>query len=200
MRSGVNTDIKTTNVPYPDWSLNMSYNWANFEGVGRLDSPTPEVTRIVAAPLTSMAVLPFAAPFPNSSYSLNFYGPGLRCQNMSDAIINNTLNTGEAASLQEAWDLTMNDMFPSRQFGVLYIGATPKNDSEVLMHNHLFVNTNGAVAHGRNYSCHMWNTSYTVDFGFQNGVQSTEIQDLEPLSPLDIDNGQIYDTYGAGDI
>lgn len=198
MRTGVNTAIKTINVPYPDYSLDMSKYWATFEGVGRLDSPTPEVTRIAAATLTSMAILPFAAPFPNSSYSLSFYGPAFQCQNMSDAVINNTLNTGKAASLQEAWDLTMNDTFPYSKYGVLYIGASPDVNTDVFMENHLFVNTNGAD--GRNYSCHMWNTSYTVDFGFQDGVQSTEIQKFEPLSPLDISSSGFYDTYSPGEM
>ncbi|KAI7780429.1 hypothetical protein LA080_016048 [Diaporthe eres] len=119
---------------------------------------------------------------------------------MSDAVIHNTLNTGRAASLQEAWDLTMNDKFPSRVFGVLYIGASPETNTDVFMHNHLFVNTGGADVSSRNYSCHMRNASYTVDFGFQNGVQFTDIQKFEPLSPLEIQSGEIYNTYGPGEM
>lgn len=118
---------------------------------------------------------------------------------MSDAVLNNTLNTGQAASLQEAWDLSMKDKFSSGGYGVLYIGASPEI-LDVFMSNHLFVNTNGAGVSGRNYSCHMWNASYTVDFAFQNGAQFTEIQKFEPLSPLDIQSGEIYNTYGPGEM
>lgn len=201
MRTGVNTTIKTINVPYPDYSFDMSMHWATFEGVGRLDSPTPEVTRIAAATLTSMAILPFTAPFPNSSYSLSFYGPAFQCQNMSDAAINNTLNTGDAASLQEAWDLTMNDKFPPySKYGVLYVGASPEMNTHAFMPSHFFVNTNGIDVLSRNYSCHLWNTSYTVDFGFQDGVQSTEIQKFEPLFPLDIQSDGLWNTYSAGEM
>ncbi|KAK7711933.1 hypothetical protein SLS64_005204 [Diaporthe eres] len=119
---------------------------------------------------------------------------------MSDAVVNNTLNTGDAASLQEAWDLTMNDKVRYGDYGVLYNGASPDTNADVFMLNHLFVNTGGAGDFSRNYSCHMWNASYTVDFGFQNGVQSTEIRKFEPLSPLDIDSSGIYGTYGPGEM
>lgn len=146
-----------------------------------------------------MAVLPFTAPSPNSSYSLEFYGPAFQCQNLSDAAVNNTLDTGHAATLQEAWDLSMNDRFPSFDFGVLYIASIPENTTDVFMLNHLFVNTNGAGAAGRNYSCHMWNTSYTVDFEFRDGVQSAEIQKFEPVAPLNI-NALYRDTYDPGEM
>lgn len=192
----MSTANQTVNVPYPDYSLNTSSNWVNFEGVGLLDGPTPEVTRVLGATLTSMAVLPFTAPFPNSSYSLDFYGPSLQCLNLSDAAINNTLNTGNAATLQEAWDGTMDDLFPENQFGALYIGAMPVD----YMRNHFFVNTNGAGALGRNYSCHLWNTSYTVGFVFQDGVQSTEIQKSEQLSPLDIPSNQLAEDFSPGEM
>lgn len=192
----MSTSNQTVNVPYPDYSSDVSGNWVNFEGAMNLDGPTPEVTRVLAASLTSMAVLPFTAPFPNSSYSLDFYGPSFQCQNLSDAVINNTLDTGDAATLQEAWDLTMDELFPENQFGVLYIGAMPDS----FMEDHLFVNLNGAGTGGLNYSCHFWNTSYTVDFVFRDGVQSTEILKSEPLNPLDIASNKQLANYGPGEM
>lgn len=145
-----------------------------------------------------MAIIPFDAPFPNSSYSLNFYGPAYQCQNLSDAVINNTSNTGKAALLQEAWEATMNDMF---FWGVIYKGARPPSPNpNVSMSSHFFVNTGGSDVSSRNYSCHMWNASYTVDFVFQNGVQSTEIQKFEPLFPLDIESGLTFNNYGPGEM
>lgn len=48
------------------------------------------------------------------------------------------------------------------------------------------VNTNGFGEDGANYTCNIWNTSYTVDFSFQDDVQSAEIQKFELLHLSDI--------------
>ncbi|POS75951.1 hypothetical protein DHEL01_v205650 [Diaporthe helianthi] len=182
--SGSITDIRTMNVPYPDYTIDTAVNWANFEGVGNLGGPTPEVSRITAATLTSMAVLPLTAPHPNSSYSLEYYGPSFKCQNLSAAISSNmTTATVPASELQQAWDSAME-----REPGnleVIYLGKYPVFPNSVQYG--LFVNTNGFGEDGSNYTCNMWNTSYTVDFTFQDDVRTAEIRDFELLNVSDID-------------
>lgn len=178
--------------------------WATFEGVGRLDGVTPAVTRLVAATSTAMYILPFNARFPNSSYTLDFYGPAVQCEDMATATRNNTLSTGVAASLQEAWDLAMTGLLNSTM-QVSYAAASPVQLASVEMPSHLFVNTGGAgdAIFGQtssNYSCHYWNTSYTVDFKFDNGVQSTKIQKLQYVAPLKISSGDLVDDYSPGQI
>lgn len=181
---GFVTDIRTMNVPYPDYTIDMASNWANFEGVGNLAGPTPEVSRITAAMLTSMAVLPFTAPHPNSSYSLKYYGPSFKCQNLSTAISSNTATaTIPASEFQEAWDSAMEGV--SSTLDVLYLGKYPGMSNVVQFG--MFVNTNGFGEDGSNYTCNMWNTSYTVDFTFQDDVQTAEIRDFELLHISEID-------------
>lgn len=197
MRASTSTSNQTVNVPYPDYTTDAIDKWVSLDGAVHLDAPSPELTLVYAASLTSMAVVPLTAPFPNSSYTLDFYGPSLQCQNLSDAVINNTLDTGDAATLQEAWDQTMEEQFPENQFGVLYIGVSPG----IFISGHLFFNLNGADAGGTNYSCHFWNMSYTVNFVFRDGVQSTEILKAEPLSPLDLsDNNKPFEDYAPGEM
>lgn len=182
--SGSVTDVRTMNVPYPDYTIDMASNWANFEGVGNLAGPTPELSRITAATLTSMAVLPFTAPHPNSSYSLEYYGPSFKCQNLSTAISSNTaMATIPASGFQEAWDSAMEDV--SHTLDVLYVGAYP--GISIAVDYGLFVNTNGFGEDGSNYTCNTWNTSYTVDFTFQDDVQIAEIRDFELLHVSEID-------------
>ncbi|KAG8157592.1 hypothetical protein KVR01_012634 [Diaporthe batatas] len=182
--SGSVTEIRTMNVPYPDYTTGMASNWVNFEGVGNLAGPTPEVSRITAATLTSMAVLPFAAPHPNSSYSIEYYGPSFKCQNLSTAISSNTTAaTIPASELQEAWDSAMENV--SGTLDILYLGVSAVTSSAVQYG--LFVNTNGFGADGANYTCNVWNTSYTVDFTFQDDAQAASIRGFELLNIADID-------------
>jgi hypothetical protein len=191
------TEFRTMNVPYPDYTANMSNNWANFEGAGNLDGPTPEVSRVVAATLTSMAVLPFTAPHPNSSYSLQFYGPSFKCQNMSTAVLSNTTAVVSASELQKAWNATMEAK--ASHFEMLYIGTLPAYPNPI--HYTLFVNTDGFGQDGSNYTCNTWNTSYTVDFSFQDDVQTAEIREFERLHVLNIDlrKGAV-DNYSPGEL
>lgn len=190
------------NVPTIDYSNDSQLFWANFEGVGRLDGATPAITRLASATSASMYILPFEAPFPNSSYTLEFYAPAFRCENLSTAVLANNLDTGSAKSLQEAWDITMDGKL-NTTLETLYVAESPEAVEGVYMPSHLFVNTNGNPRFGQdgaNYSCHLWNTSYTVDFVFNDSVQSTSIRQLQHVAPLSISSGGIVDTYAPGEI
>lgn len=149
-----------------------------------------------------MYILPFSAPFPNSSYNLEFYGPAFRCQNLSDAVQDNDLDLGDASSLQEAWDKTMNGSFGSN-VDYVYVGVSPEVVSGVSMASHLFVSTGYFAAFerwGQNSSCHLWNTSYVLNFNWSNGDQTTTIRELNHVAPLSIVSEDIVNTYAEGEI
>lgn len=93
--------------------------------------------RVATATLTSMYILPFSPPFSNSSYSLEVWGPALRCQNLSDAVLEDSLDLGDASSLQEAWNKTMNGSYLGYGTGIMYLGVSPHNVEGVNMDNHL---------------------------------------------------------------
>lgn len=135
-----------------------------------------------------MYITPFSAPFPNSSYTLQIWGPAFRCQSLSDAILEDNLDLGDASSLQEAWDISMNGSNLEGPY-VDYVGVSPEYIEGVKMKSHLFVYT-GYSPNGQdvsqNYSCHLWNTSYMVDFDFNNGDQTTNIRELTYVTPLSI--------------
>lgn len=204
VRSGTVTNVTEVNVPVPDYTNSTETYWAVYEGVGRLDGASPAITRLASATSTSMYILPFSAPFPNSSYSVEFYGPSFRCQNLSTAVLDNSdnLDFGDAGSLQEAWDKTMNGTFNSG-IDYVYVGVSPENLSGVSMKSHLFITTDyfGAFEKwGQNYSCHYWNTSYALDFTFSNGEQATEIRALDYVAPLSIASAGVVNTYAEGEI
>lgn len=165
VRTGVVTNVTEVVVPVPDFSNNSTRQsiWGTYEGVGRLSTPTPAVTRVVSATSTSMQILPFAAPFPNRSYSIDFYGPAFRCQNLSEAILEeDMLYLGDASSLQGAFDEALN-LTTTSNLDSAYLSAAAS------IENHLFVTTGydgGFGRFGQNYSCHWWNASYAVDIVF----------------------------------
>lgn len=198
VRTGFVTDVRTMNVPSPDYSVDMYGSWANFEGAGNLDGPTPEVTRIVAATLTSMEVLPFTPPHANSSYTLQFYGPSFKCQNTSTAVLSNLTATVSGSMLQESWNDAMEEK--ASHFEMLYIATYPAFVN-VTISSSLFVNTGGFGEGGSNYTCNTWNTSYMVDFSFQDDVQSAEIREFEQLHALEVDlrKGAV-DVYNPGEL
>ncbi|PSR79068.1 hypothetical protein BD289DRAFT_375946 [Coniella lustricola] len=204
IKTGIVQHTTPVSVPVPDYTSSSEAYWATFEGVGRLDGVTPAVTRLVAATSTAMYVLPFDARFPNSSYTIQFYGPAARCENLEIATSNSTLYTGAATSLQEAWDLTMTGLLNSTM-QISYAAASTEQLASVEMPSHFFVNIGGArdlasEQSSSNYSCHYWNTSYTVDFTFDNGVQSANIQKLQYVAPLNISSGNLLYEYAPGQI
>lgn len=188
------TNITQVNVPIPDYTNNTWPTWAVYAGPGYVADASSATMRISTATATSMYILPFSAPFPNSSYSMELWGPAFRCQNLSEAVLENNLELGDASSLQEAWDKTMNGSLAGPE--VMYVGASPESLSGVNMKSHLFVYTGYSPYSleqvGQNYSCHLWNTSYVVDFESNDGDQTTTIRALTYVTPLNIATGTDY--------
>ncbi|KAL1649112.1 hypothetical protein SLS58_001684 [Diplodia intermedia] len=125
------------------------------------------------------------APYPNSSYTITFDAPALKCDPLSTAILDHSINPKKPELLQEGWDTlidkTLRSLAPDAQ--PLYIA----NASGFLsIHNHIFV-----YAGGSNFSCHLWNTSYTVDLKFSDGIQSTSISGLEYRHATNIASGEV---------
>jgi hypothetical protein len=69
--------VSTTNstqmqVPILNWE---SWDWMTIEGAGFLQGPSVGLTRNALAASSSISVLAQTAPFPNSSYPTEFFGP-----------------------------------------------------------------------------------------------------------------------------
>lgn len=103
-------------VPYPDFYSailsNKTQNWADVGSYGYIGSPSPGVARIMAAVSTGMSIMAVEAPYPNSSYSIQFYGPCLKCQMRNNTLsshdfdIPSELSVGKGynASYSQLWD------------------------------------------------------------------------------------------------
>ncbi|KAK8209880.1 hypothetical protein IWZ01DRAFT_332530 [Phyllosticta capitalensis] len=171
VRSGTLSNSTMALAPFPVFH-NLDH-WANSAGAGLPSTATAAVNRILAATSSSMSILPFAAPFPNSSYTINFYGPAMKCDNLSTASADG-IDLGDAKSLQDAFNQTLAPSY----WDMSYYFA---DSTETLKTTHLFVYVQDSPA--QKYSCHLWNASYEVLFQFNDGVQSTRIKNLTYISP-----------------
>ncbi|KAL2812286.1 hypothetical protein BJX63DRAFT_443512 [Aspergillus granulosus] len=158
--------------------------WASYGGAGYIDSPSPDISRLFAATTSSMEVLPVSAPFPNSSYTLEFWGPSYKCEKLSDAMaqmqgMTFTQPFGENyTSLKALWDYEITN---STEYDTnFYTGANP-----TLLNNTLFIYAAGTTPQWNNNSsnanenetgtelvCQLWNTSYSINLTFTDGVQT----------------------------
>ncbi|KAL1641360.1 hypothetical protein SLS58_006059 [Diplodia intermedia] len=199
---GLSNSTSSMKVPRPSYeNENTTIAWVNFEGVGRIESSSAAINRLIATTSSSISILPFTAPSPNSSYTLTFDAPAIKCETLSAAIANNTIQLADAATLQKAWNESMSaDLSSSTLFNQLYTGKTMSVLDTHYIPNHFFINTNGAGAGGRNYSCHMWNASYTVLFRSVDGALTSTITALAHTAPLRINGSGVATDYAPGQI
>lgn len=81
------TNITQRRVATVNFTDSFWLPWVSLEGAGFIQSPTPDISRLFTATSSSVEVLPIPAPFPNSSYTLEFWGPSYKCQSLSQAVV-----------------------------------------------------------------------------------------------------------------
>lgn len=172
-------------------------SWANYEGVGRIDTPSAEISRLFTVTASSVDVVPAAAPFPNSTYALDFYGPSYQCQSLSEAIeemkgLTFADGLGENHyTLAQVWNQTFANITNATNSLLIYSGTVPD-----LLNNTLFLyavgsnplwNTNATQP--TELVCQLWNTSYTANLTFTNGIRTLTPISTKPLTPANWDSG-----------
>ncbi|ETS77828.1 hypothetical protein PFICI_09890 [Pestalotiopsis fici W106-1] len=143
------------------------------------DGPLAPVTRAVSQSLLASAVLPLAAPFPNSTYHVDFQGPALKCSEIEHG---STLWMNQSMTIQNA------STNPLRCYKYL---AWPSDDTFPWSHSDGYwgfdppTGLSGSitvVAVGDECSsaaapnitlvqCQMWNATYSADYSYDEGVQ-----------------------------
>ncbi|KAL4997220.1 hypothetical protein BDV10DRAFT_170108 [Aspergillus recurvatus] len=165
-----------TELPVPSVSFDESF-WSGevtFEGAGRINSPSPDISRLFTVTASSMQVLPVSAPFVRAFYNVTFWGPSYKCQRLSEALL-------EIPGMSQAlWDSEVGNVTGWSER--IYLGVAPPD-----LNNTLFVWTagnnplwNDNATQPTELVCQLWNTSYVVDLHFDESVQT--------LTPLSIDH------------
>ncbi|KAF3401870.1 hypothetical protein F1880_009736 [Penicillium rolfsii] len=187
------TTTNTTQVRVPTVNFTDSFwaSWMNFEGPGYIDSPSTEISRLFTVTSSSVEVVPASAPFPNSSYSLRFYGPSYQCQRLSEAILDMKGLTfpdilgKNHYTLQQVWNQTFANITNVTNPEIIYSGTVPS-----LLNNTFFLYATGSnplwntnTTQPTELVCQLWNTSYTVHQTFTNGVRTLTPISTTPLTP-----------------
>jgi hypothetical protein len=161
------------------------------EGPGYIDSPSAEISRLFTVTSSSAEIVSASAPFPNATYSLAFYGPSYKCQRLSEAIqemqgmtFSDSLGKNHF-TLQQVWNQTFANITNVTNPEILYSGTVPP-----LLNNTLFLyaigsnplwNTNASQP--TELVCQLWNTSYTANLTFTNGVRTLTPISTDLLAP-----------------
>ncbi|KAJ5158985.1 uncharacterized protein N7500_008636 [Penicillium coprophilum] len=186
------TNVTQMRVPTVNFVDSFWLPWATFEGAGFIAAPAPGINRLFTATYSSSEVVPFSAPSPNSSYTLDFWGPSYKCQRLSEAIVemkgmtftDSSLNN--YSSLQKVWDHETSKL----NFTTLYSGA-----ASTVLNNTLFIYATGAnplwndnATQPTELVCQLWNTSYVVNLNFTNGVRSLTPVSTKQVAPANWDS------------
>lgn len=153
-------------VPHIDWGM---FDYIPSDGSGtNFKDTNSETYRTVIASLYTNTILPMTPKYQNSGYSLTFDGPRLRCGKVANQTLFDELNI---AGIEKK---------------VASLGSPPKTWYNATVDPpgdhykfHIFVATPY-----RNFSCQVWNTTYTVNFSFVNGIQTSDITEVRYLHPL----------------
>ena len=210
-----NTTVLQMEIPLIDYSPQRFAQWE----MGRADGgtlfysnyikPATSISRLVANVASSGTILPIQAPFPNSEYSLSFYGPSISCVPAEPSLLKTVISSLESSS-----------------YILVYVGFVPnpparRNDSDKVSdvlnglnmtlqsastvaklvtydevspagHARLFIATYsggsskdgaGKMPH-RVAECGLYNSSYAVDFNFTNNQQSVNVANLTRLNGI----------------
>lgn len=183
-------NIIRRSVPFPNFDNTngisaqgvVGNEWSDYMGVGFIRSAGPAVKRILAATSTEASITPVAAPDANSSYSIQFYGPCLKCQYLNDAFSSHDYDNfaqiaNNDTSLSELW----RD-FGAPDTGIYYKSTAPIGRNIILVTTGPRGGQNPSTF-GVNITCQLRNVSYSVDFAFEQGIPSIKISALA-LEPV----------------
>ncbi|EKJ72312.1 hypothetical protein FPSE_07541 [Fusarium pseudograminearum CS3096] len=183
-------------IPIPDYAKVDTFGgWA-----GKIIVPSTYVSRLLLSVASQGSILAIPAPFPNSSYALNFHGPTLSCK----VTTNKTFSTQINKAIQDSdGSIFAKKVFvgfvpnggPGVGFGVEECALAGLeyvlNTAKVATTSYLDYTARGpksaakvyvAVPNGLNSNpdiygamkiieCQLYNSSFTANFTFNNGQQ-----------------------------
>jgi hypothetical protein len=184
------TNVTQLHVPTVNFTESFWRPWVTWGGSGFIASPSPDITRLFTATSSSAEVLSVPAPFPNSSYTLEFWGPSYKCQKLSEAVVemqgmnfSDGVGLAQYSSLQKLWEHEIGNS--TNLTRVVYSGTAPR-----AMNNTLFVYAAGGnpvwndnATQPTELVCQLWNTSYVLGQNFTNGIRTLIPVSTELVAP-----------------
>ncbi|KAF7549449.1 hypothetical protein G7Z17_g6372 [Cylindrodendrum hubeiense] len=185
--------------------------YANSGGSG-YQAPSNAISRLIAGVTSQGSISQITAPFSNCSYTVEFYGPSFSCGDVSkDSLISAQLSTnlvtaadpltyagfvprttydnpdgqGKEADAVFGLNVTLNASASNANFLPNYDKSDSSKDHARI---YVIVPALDPTVTSKVVECGLFNTSYVVDFTFQNGLQDITVRKKTRL------NGVVYNT------
>ncbi|CVL03247.1 uncharacterized protein FPRN_00055 [Fusarium proliferatum] len=214
-------NVTVVDAPIPLLDYDNMLNFAQFTGVGGVGyyAPSSYVSRVLLSVASLGSILTIPAPFPNSSYSIDFYGPSISCNNPRNATfakllgdtvknetccgnsvgyvgfvpssntINRTVEGYALAGLRGAMNYSLISTVASidqtanaTSSAKLYVVVPDKPASS----SYIMAN--------KSIECALYNSSYAVNFTFDNGRQNITYKSKRLNGVTSTDAGLNQDT------
>ncbi|KAJ5353700.1 hypothetical protein N7541_006264 [Penicillium brevicompactum] len=187
--------LKTTstttqmNVPTVKFTKDFWSNWASYGGAGFISQPSYIINRLFTATSSSAAIIPLTPPLPNSSYTLQFWGPSYKCQDLSEVIaetkgiIYTDEDLNNHTSFQGVWDRYAINSSNSR---AIYSGSAPEwLSNTLLIATRQYQGIYKENSTETSLVCKLWNTSYVLDVSFDDTIQRLVPISTDLVAPCD---------------
>jgi hypothetical protein len=192
------TDTRVPTVNFADSSFWRP--WVTDGLRGEILTRAPAILRQLTTTASSMEVPPFSPPFPNSSYTLEFWSPSYDCRALSEVGETRVADAkgDDVGSVKEVWEKQIgND--PEKYWwykgawywrNVIFIYAKGNNQRwlEEQQDRDGGTDSDGSTR----LVCQLWNTSYVTNLNYTNGIRT-----LTPLSTELIAPSNFSDDEGA---
>jgi hypothetical protein len=168
--------------------------WALTEGEGGIYGPSYTISRLFTAASSSAAIIPLSPPVPNSSYTLEFWGPSYRCQNLSEVVAETKGITftdeldNNYSSFQDVWHKLVKNSSDD-YMGLVYSGSAPSFlNNTLLMYAAGQSLLSGNSTETTSLVCQLWNTSYVLGVYFNDTIQTLVPISTELVAPANWDS------------
>jgi len=160
----------------------------------------------------SGVVIPITPPHPNSSYTLIFYGPSLHCHPFPRPELHSDTGAAYYASAPLNDSISLNDQLQMLNISTAdQASDTAACDTEGLntYYRYLDLNSSSDGSQGTKLyvvwpgisasECRLYNSSYTVDFAFTNGLQDISVRQEDILHEVTA-TGNLADPHSGDDL
>ncbi|KAE9371044.1 hypothetical protein N431DRAFT_491492 [Stipitochalara longipes BDJ] len=164
----LNQTVHHLPIPSIDYGIveDQTFAFINPAGATSYEGPTPRIIRLLSSVVSQGSILQITAPYPNCTYFVPFYGPSISC----DAAL-----AGLKMTLDDPYSIQISDnsFTTINEAGLASIspGATATE-------------SNGAFPASayETIECGLYNTSYVVNFTFNNGRQEVIVTNMTQLN------------------
>ncbi|EXL45915.1 hypothetical protein FOCG_11911 [Fusarium oxysporum f. sp. radicis-lycopersici 26381] len=214
-------NVTVVDAPIPLLDYDNMLNFAQFTGVGGVGyyAPSSYVSRVLLSVASLGSILTIPAPFPNSSYSVDFYGPLISCSTprnasfaklLAEAVKNETC-CGDSAgyvgfvpssntmnSTEEGYALA--GLRGAMNYSLISTVSSIDQTANATSSAKLYVvvpdkpASSSYIMANKSIECSLYNSSYAVNFTFDNGRQNITYKSKRLKGVTSIDAGLNQDT------